>query len=141
MDNYARVEKLLHNYNMLKVNIANIRREIDFIKNSYGIKGVNYDKVGGSSNETSNPTQDAALRKIEEIKKLESDIRKNEVKLDKINKTLEVLTDIEREVLVGKYIESKQWWEVAASVRYSERHCRNIRRRAVLKMAAGIFGD
>lgn len=141
MDDYAKTKKLLSNFNMMKVYIENIEKEIEFLKKEDGMKGIDYNGVGGSSDSISNPTADTAIRNIKEIEKLEEIIKENKLKLYKISNTMKKLEKIENIIINEKYINNKQWWQIAGIVKYSERHCKRIRNDAINKMAVGIFGD
>lgn len=57
-----------------------------------------------------------------------------------VDRTLEGLTEQECKVVTWKYIEGKQWWQVASEVCYSETHVRRIRKKAIDKLVIGIYG-
>lgn len=139
---YKKTEYLLYNYKVLEINIVNMQQEIEYLKNNDGSTGLSYDGISTSpTNRISSSTEDIALSNSEKIHYLERCIKKNERLLDSVNRAMEGLTDIERLILRQKYIEGKQWWQVASMAGYSERHCRSMRRNAIEKMGLGIFGE
>ena len=141
MGKYARVEKLLSNYKMYKISIENLEIEIEYIKEEDGLKGIGFEGISTSpTNVTSDITSDTVLSKMEKIEYLERTIEQNRRKVESIDKALEGLEDTERIVVIERYIEAKQWWQVASKVCYSESYSRTLRRKAVNKMVIGIFG-
>lgn len=141
MDKYRKVEKLLYNYKMLQISIKNMQEEIEFIKNDYGIQGISYDGISTSpTNKFSSSVENTALSNSEKIHSLECQINIMQRDIEKVDRTLKGLTELERSVITEKYINSKQWWQVGSKVRFSERHCRNIRKQAINKLVIGVFG-
>lgn len=140
---YKETEYLLYSYKMFKISIENMRNEIEFLENEEdGMTGINYDGISTSpTHKFSSITEDAALSKSEKIDYLEHSIRRIESTLEGIDRALEGLSDIERNVIVERYIEGLQWWQVGYKVKYSERHCKRIRTDAINKLAIGLNGD
>lgn len=142
MDKYAKVERLLYNYKMLKISIENIEEDIKLIEDDSGVKGISYDGIATSkTNKTSDIVADTVLSKTEKIHYLSRIIEHNKRDIESINKALEGLTEVEKIIVVEKYINSKQWWEVASIVRYNDRWCRKIRTDAINKLIVGIYGE
>lgn len=139
---YKETEYLLYNYEMFKIAIENMKKEIEFIKLEDGTKGISYNGISTSpTNEFKSITEDTALSKIEKIDYLNHSIRRIENKIDRIDRAIGGLTEVERNIIKDKYMRGKQWYTVAYNVSYSERHCRNFRRNAIGKIAIGIFGN
>lgn len=140
MDNYAKVENLLKNYNMIKINIENTKDEIEYVSQDITLQGISYDTIKVDTNENSSSTEDTALSIMDKVEKLKNKIKKLELLLEIIHRSLNELEERERVVLVEKYINAKDWWQVSGKVFIGERQCRNIRRDAINKMIAGIYG-
>lgn len=141
MDKYAKVEKLLSNYKMLHISIENMEQDIRYLKEEDGLKGIGFEGISTSpTNVTSDVVGDTVISKMEKIEYLERTIEQNRRKIESIDKALEGLEDTERVVVIERYIEAKQWWQVASVVRYSESHSKYIRKKAVDKLVIGIFG-
>lgn len=141
IDNYARVEELLTNYKMIELSIKNLEQEIEYIKEDTEIKGISYDRISTSpTNEIKSIVESTVLGNIEKTDYLEHIIKRNKIDLEKIDKALEVLEDVERIILIEKYINAKRWWQVGGIVKYGERHCKRIRTDAINKMITGIYG-
>jgi len=139
---YKSVEKLLYNYNMLKINIEITDKRLKELEQEEGMRVMSFDNVKTSgTNKISSQTEDAAIRNIEIEDILKKKKGKLQHKLDILDKLIEGLNEIERKVITMYYIEGKQWWQTAYEVKYSERHCRRIRAEAICKLAVGLYGE
>lgn len=139
---YKETEYLLYNYKMFLISIENMKRDIELLKEECGVSGVNTEGINTSKTyKISSISENTALANIEKIEYLESRIASTMEKIEKVDRTLEGLTEEERKVLVNRYIEGRQWWKVAYNVGYSERHCKRIRNEAMEKMIIGLHGE
>ena len=139
---YKSVEKLLYNYNMLKINIEITDKQLEELKEEDGVTAIDYDGVSVSdTNKFYSQTEDAAMMNIgiEELLKKRKERIQN--KIDIIDRLLQGLNDTERTIIEMHYIKGKQWWQIAYEVKYSERHCRRIRTDAICKLAVGLYGE
>lgn len=118
-----------------------MQEEIEFIQNDYGIQGISYDGIATSpTHKFSSSVENTALSKSEKIHYLECQIENMQRDIDMVDRTLKGLTQLERDVVTEKYINSKQWWQVGSKVRFSESWCKKIRKRAIDKMVVGVYG-
>ena len=125
----------------MKIHIENTHQEIEFIKGDIGLKGINYDGISTSpTNEIKSSVEQSVLSIQEKVHFLERDIERLVVDIEKIDRALEALEEAERTVVIEKYINAKQWWQVASKVCYSESYARAIRRNAINKLVKGIYG-
>lgn len=142
MDKYKKTEYLLYNYKMFQISIENMKGDIDLLKIECGVSGISTDGANISQTyKISSITEETALSNVEKIEYLEQNIGKLENMIEKIDRTLEGLTEEERDIITTRYIEGKQWWQVAHKLRYSERHCRRLRTEAIEKMIIGLFPE
>ena len=141
MDKYAKVERLLSNYKMMKIGIINMEQEIEYLKQDDGVKGIGFDSISTSpTNQTSDIVANTVIARSEKIHYLERIIERNKKDIERLDRALEGLEEVERVVVIEKYVNAKQWWQVASEVRYGERHCRRLKTQAINKMKVGIFG-
>ena len=139
---YKSTESLLYNYNMLKVSIENMKLEIEETEKNDGITGIKYDGVQTSPTfKFSSQTEDTSIRNIETIDLLKNRIEITENKIERVDNAIEALNGAEKDVIIKRYLEGKQWWQIAYEVKYSERHCRRIRSEAICKLAVGLYGE
>lgn len=136
------MEELLKNYNMKKIKIENLEKEIEYVKEDNELKGISYDGVSTSpTNEVKSIVESTVLGNLEKIEYLEHLIKRHRIDIEKLDRSLEGLEEVERTVVVEKYINSKQWWQVASKVKHGERYCRTIRKNAIDKLVIGVYGE
>lgn len=141
---YKEIEYKLYNYNMFKIGIENLKKEIEYLESDEvrSLNAITYDEERtGKTNKISNVIESTMLSISEKILFKEMNIKRLENKIQAIDRALEVLTDIEREVIKLRYIEGKQWYIVAYNVNYNERWCKELRKRAIDKLIIGIYGE
>jgi len=138
---YKATEKFLYNYNSLKASIENMKQEIEEL-DYREISAVNYEKEPtGKTYAFHSITEEAGIRAAEKKKLLEERIKATQSKLERIDRAIKALNDTERQIITERYINGKQWWQVAYIVKFNERWCKELRRRAVQKVAIGLFGE
>lgn len=142
MGKYKETEYLLYNYKMLLISIENLKEDIILLKEECGVRSIDTEKDNLSKTyKFSSIVENTALSSMEQIEYLEMMVKKMEGQIESLDKSLEGLTLEEKTILTEKYIEGKQWWQVAYKVGYGERHCKRLRTEAIKKMALGIFGE
>lgn len=139
---YKETEYLLYNYEMFKISIENLKEKIEFLKQEDGLKGIDYnkDKISPTYKFTS-IVEDTVLSLSEKIHYLEHSIRRMQSKIEAIDRALEGLTKTEKDIIEKRYFEGKPWYVIAYELNYNERWCKELRRRAISKIAIGIYGD
>ena len=65
---------------------------------------------------------------------------KAEKLVDRVNKGLRSLNNVERVIIVGRYMDGLSWEEIADRSYYSERWCRVLRDRALEKLSISMYG-
>ena len=138
---YKATEKFLYNYNSLKASIENMKQEIEEM-DYREISAIDYEHEPTSETYAfHSTTEESAVYAADKKSLLEQRIKTTEGKIERIDRAIEALNDTEKQIITERYINGKQWWQVAYSVRINERWCREIRRRAVNKIAIGLFGE
>lgn len=126
---------------MLKINIEIADKQLKELKENDGLSGISYDGIQVKTNKTSDMTLNTAEKNITSEELILKRKEKLQSKLDTIDLLLEGLNEVERIVIQKRYIEGLQWWQVAYSVGYGERHCKRIRTEAINKITIGLYGE
>jgi hypothetical protein len=141
MNYYKATEKFLYNYNSLKASVENMKQEIEEM-DYCEMSGIDYSREPtGKTYAFRSPTEDAAIRAADKKALLNGKINVLGNKLERIDRAIEALNKTEKQIIIERYMEGKQWWQVAYNAQYNERWCKEIRRRAVEKIAIGLFGE
>jgi len=139
---YKRLEQDLYNYKYLKLSIYNIRKDMADFQGDDGVSAINFDKIQiSSTNAFSSIVENASLANIEKIDFLEHCMNRADSVISKIDKAMELLEAKENKVIRLYYIDNQEWFNVAYHLHYNERWCREIRSKAMRKMAIAIYGE
>ena len=108
----------------------------------YGLPATNYDREPTCKTYAfHSATEESAIVAVERENRLKQRIKVLQSKIERIDRAISALNATERLIITERYLEGKQWWQVAYKVQYNERWCREIRKRAVHKVAIGLFGE
>jgi len=140
MNYYKATEKYLYNYNSLKASIENMQKEITEMEYA-GMSAMDPAHIPAKTYKYYSPSEDEAIRIAEKKTALQKRIKSTRGKLERIDRAIEALSEVERRIITERYIQCRPWWEVAYSAKYNERWCREIRWKAVRKVAIGLFGE
>lgn len=141
MNHYKAAEKFLYNYNSLKASIKNMKQEIEEM-DYREISSVNYEREPVCKTYAFNSsTENEAVRVADRKAEIAGRIKLLEGKMGRIDRAIEALNPAEKKIIIERYISGRQWWEVAYNVKYNERWCREVRKRAINKIAVGLFGE
>lgn len=138
---YKKLESDLYNYKALKQSIVSLRKDIEEFERIDGVNSVSFDSLKISKTfKFSSSVEDSALSNIEKIDYIRHCIRRTEDTIKNIEEAFELLTQEERDIIEYRYIDNKPWYNIAYKVKYNERWCRELRKRAMVKMAISVYG-
>ncbi|MBS4538201.1 hypothetical protein GOQ27_06985 [Clostridium sp. D2Q-11] len=138
---YKATEKALYNYSHFKINIINMKEELESLKDDDGVGAISYE--GEKTSETfkiNRQVEDQSIRNINKEKYLRMKIKLTENEIRKIDRALEGLTEKERKIIELRYMKGYQWFNIAYEVQYNERYCRTIKRCAIENVAKSLYG-
>ena len=139
---YKRLESDLYNYKALKLSVESLKRDIDEYDRMDGVSSVPFDTIKLSNSfKFSSSVEDSALSNVEKLEYIRHCIRRTEDTIQGIDQALCILTEDEEKIIRYKYIDNKQWYNIAYHLKYNERWCRELRKRAMIKMAISIYGN
>ena len=139
MNYYKQTESLISNYKQLKTFIEIKKKEIEEI-DYFAVPGISLEYTGGPSG-TGSTTENAAIRIHDRKKSLEKQIDKTTRKVERIEMAMGTLDQTGHEIITARYIERKEWWQIAYKVHCGERWAKELRRRAILTMAVALYGE
>jgi hypothetical protein len=160
---YRNTERLLRDYSGMQARLSNIDIDLDGIQSiayetpeetiegAYFARNVDGMPGGGA---ISDKTSSVALRWRQEAQDNADDLTQHIVNvrenllaekkklsglIAKIDNAIDSLSEDERTIIQGYYIEQLNWYEVAYKVQYSERHCKRLRTRAIWYMSKSLY--
>ena len=145
MNYFKATEKYLYNYRAIKANIEILEQQLQLLKDDFkgaGAVDTTREPVSKTYKFTS-ATEDEVLQREEDTAELERQILRGKNVIEKIDKGIASLPELERTVLEIKYMseESLSWVQIAERVGYSVDHCKGkVRRKAVERVAVAVYG-
>ncbi len=108
----------LRNYSKNKKEIERLENEADvLLYDMTGVKGVRYDKIGGSTNQLMKDLR--KLDQIERLNKIYAEIRRLKANNDYIERILEMMEPKIRQVCLDIYCEGKTFESACRELGYS----------------------
>lgn len=137
-------EKILYGYKDIEEFIENTEeklKDLKFEENTTTVGAINYDSIKVSPTfNISRMTERKALDKVEEETELKIELYRNKKLKKEIDKVINNLAPIHRDIIKYRYFERLQWLEITERVSYEERHLRNKKYEAVKSIATKLFG-
>lgn len=146
MKNEKRTEWLLRNYKIFRSLVESMEDEVRQLEGygiirEDGVKAIRYDILAmGSSNKVSSPSENAALKNLRRIEYLKCQINMAKTNLNSIDRVIDSLGSIEKEILKSRYIENLSWKEVSLKTNFSIRWCNSIGRKSLQKVTTALGG-
>lgn len=145
-DYVGMTRRYLKSYNQLRITVKNIDEEIEAQKTMLQDEAVAIsrygDEPGGGSSEL-NATESAVSRRImieNRIVDMECDKAEIERVLRKIDRALEGLSDGDRDLVHGHFIDGYSWQQLGNKAYCSEKWARDKGNKALKEVAFMVFG-
>lgn len=133
-------KRILRDYPCLISEYSLKARELENIRSNDGLRGVTHSIAQSQNNSISSKVECIGEKNIEHEQEILREFNKLEVEVLRIEKALNELEEIERQVIELKYFKCKNWGYVADAVHYSEIHTKRIGKDAVTKICTSLFG-
>ena len=141
-EEYGEAEKLLESYGELVEEIDWLKSNIEDLEDEFeGCTSIEITTGSGATNKFNSIVENEIITKEDKLKTLNIKLYENLRLKKKIDRAVEKLKGVDREVIELRYINKRVlgWKEIAYTVSYSETYCRKkIKQRAIQKMAKYI---
>ncbi|MGL4875164.1 MAG: DUF722 domain-containing protein [Clostridium sp.] len=140
---FRKTESILYRYNELIIEIRALELEIAGIEKDFlGCGAISYEYTGGPSNDFNSTVENEVISRDKMLKKLECDLYDKKVLKERIDSTIENLTNDERKLVSLRYInrDKLSWDQIAYVLKFSSDHCRKkMRVKVINKIGNTIF--
>jgi DNA-directed RNA polymerase specialized sigma24 family protein len=134
--------ELLKGYRELKIHLEELKKLKETLKCDYTTQAITYDKVKVSpTNKISKDVEEEVIRTLSKIEELEKDIKQESGLITEIERAINNLKPIHKEIIEYKYIEGLSWNQIIDKTNYSERSFRYKRSESVKSIAIALFGS
>lgn len=133
-------EEILKEYKYIKLGLKTLREQFELIDEDI----ISLPAVGCSERVqmslSGSPTEDSALEIIEQKKMIEKKIEENEALIKAVDRGLNNLDLIHRQVIEYTMIDKQNWVYICDKLKYSEKQLREKRNEAIKSIAYTLFG-
>lgn len=113
------IDKVLYKYPKVKIQIEIDNIKLEEIENNLcDIKAYSYDNISVSSSNINNSTEDAAIELLHKKEEINKRIKYNTLFCNKIEKALQVLSNIERLIIESYYFQNIKDYEIYLDFNY-----------------------
>ena len=136
-------EKLLYNYKNMEDHIDMLRYDIKNLKagKSVAIRAIRYDDIKTcSTNNVSKEIENKVIDIVSYVQDLEIEAYEEEKLKKRIDKAINNLSPIHKQIIQLKYEECLNWKEIEDKVCYAERQLRTKKNEAIRSIAVQLFG-
>ena len=139
-NHYPKTEGILYNYTSLKASVENLQCQLAEMEQDIVVSAMDYRKPAVQSSYTGSEVEAIVAARDKRRTMLTRRLAKTERLIEAVDRAIGALEDQERDIITMRYLKGSPWYAICHKVRYNERWCREIRRRAVDKVALAIFG-
>lgn len=143
-DCFRFTEKLLYGYLDIEEFIQDTEEKIKAMDHEEFVTtvgAINYDSIQVSPTfNIGRITERKALDRVEEETELRIELYRNKKLKKEIDKVINNLSPIHRDIIHFKYFEGLEWSEIVEKMNYEERQLRNKKNEAIKSIARKLFG-
>lgn len=134
-------EELLKDYKSLKLGIISMKEQLELIdEEMITLPDTSYSEKVQMSTTTRSQTENIALELVELKKDLKIQIKETEVIVKNIERGLNNLNQLQREVIEIVVIDKKSWAYACDKLKYGETQLREKKKEAIKAVSYSIFG-
>ena len=143
-NNYSMVEGILYNYPKLKVEIDNLKIDLEEVQEIMGIQGDSgNEKAGSSTNAFSSVVENEVLEREKNLKRqiqaITETIQKKERQLKKVENILSTLTEYEMRLIEMRYFKRYSVGRICEVLELSEDGFNKRRKNIIVKRLMPLF--
>lgn len=133
-------EEILKEYKYIKLGLKTLREQLELIDEDI----ISLPAVGCSERVqmslSGSPTEDSALEIIEQKKMIEKKIEENEALIKAVDRGMNNLDLIHRQVIEYTMIDKQNWVYICDKLKYSETQLREKKKEAIKSLSYALFG-
>lgn len=134
---FEMIENMLENYNETKVEITNLKLDLEYLENNYnGVGSVAYKELTGKTYKLTNTVENEVIQRQKDIDRLKHKIWLKEIQIKKIDNIVEgtILTKEEILIIRERYFNKKSNKYMATLLKVSEQTSSNYKNKLIEKL-------
>lgn len=132
------IERILYLYPLRKKQIETDKLKLKELRLTGDISSVSFDDVRVNTSGINNITENKVINYLEKRERIEKRIRLNEIFCERVEKGLELLDDMGRKIIEGKYFFKCRDYEVYMELGISKSNYYPIRKK-ILEMLLDLY--
>ena len=129
------VEKILYGYKKSKIEIKNMYLDLEILENDYrGVGSIEYGEKSSKTYKFNSSVENEIVRREEDINKIKKKIRLKEIKVQKIDDTIDVLSEREKYIVKEFYFNNNQIKYISMDLSLAETYCSTLKTQALGKL-------
>lgn len=130
---YKKIEAMLYNYKKTVIEIKNIELDIEEISNDYrGCGAIDYQERTGQTYKINDPVANEIESKEKKIEYLNKLKRAKEIKIERVDNMLSILTDLEYRLIELRYFRNLQFKDISSILNMSDIYLISLRKKIIL---------
>lgn len=137
-------EKLLYNYSEMESHIENLEYDIKNLKagKKVAIRAIRYDDIRTSQTYTiSRQIENEVIDMVAYVQDLEIEVYKEKRLKKQLDKAINNLKPIRKQIIEFRYIKEMGWTEMAQELYHDEKTLRKYKNQAIKSIAVELFGS
>lgn len=140
MNEYKKVEAMLYNYKNTKIQIKNLKLDLEALENNYdGVSAISYEEKSAPTNKFNSAVENEVINREEKIKRLKSKIRLKEIQTEKIDNIIESLEERDKYIIEEYYIKRNQLKNINKHVNLEESYLSSYKSNLIKEIANTMF--
>lgn len=137
---YKAVEAILYNYKKTKIEIKNMRLDLEALENDYqGVQAIGYNEKSAPTNKFNSGVENEVVRRDEYILRLKNKIRLKEIEIEKIDNVLNNIDERDKYIVNQYYIEGNQLKNISKYINLEESYLSTYKSKLINEIANMMF--
>ena len=129
------LEKMLYDYRRNKIEIKNLKLDLEILENDYtGVGNIGYDERSSKTYKFNSSVENEIVRREKEMMDIKREIRLKEIQIQRIDDTIEVLSERENYIIKEFYFNNIQIKYISMDLSLAETYCSTLKTEALKKL-------
>lgn len=129
------LEKMLYDYRRNKIEIKNLKLDLEILENDYtGVGNIGYEERSSKTYKFNSSVENEIVRREKEMMDIKREIRLKEIQIQRIDDTIEVLSERENYIIKEFYFKNNQIKYISMDLSLAETYCSTLKTEALKKL-------
>ncbi|WP_291653808.1 RNA polymerase subunit sigma [Clostridium sp.] len=126
---------MLYDYRRNKIEIKNLKLDLEILENDYtGVENIGYEERSSKTYKFNSSVENEIVRREKEMRDIKREIRLKEIQIQRIDDTIEVLSERENYIIKEFYFNNNQIKYISMDLSLAETYCSTLKTEALKKL-------